>query len=196
MRISSPNRTHAERGTGRHAAGPFSAPWRAASLGRMDLIDDPATAGNAPEFTVSELSGAVKRLIEGEFSHVRIRAEVGRVSRPRSGHVYLDLKDEFWEGYLAGRKEIGRDIYKIASELVKSPRLEFLPQTKQRRGRGGLRPKVGEKYIFQPVLMDITDPIVIKGKAIKPGSTVRVTKAEIDPRRLFVYVEDDQGNEM
>mgnify|MGYP005637044779 FL=1 len=60
----------------------------------MDLIDDPAAAGNAPEFTVSELSGAVKRMIEGEFAHVRVRAEVGRVSRPRSGHVYLDLKDD------------------------------------------------------------------------------------------------------
>lgn len=60
----------------------------------MDLIDDPTAAGNAPEFTVSELSGAVKRMIEGEFSHVRVRAEVGRVSRPRSGHVYLDLKDD------------------------------------------------------------------------------------------------------
>ncbi len=74
----------------------------------MDLIDDPAQSGNAPEFTVSEISGAVKRLIEGEFAHVRVRAEVGRVSRPRSGHVYLDLKDEravlsgvIWKGVAA-----------------------------------------------------------------------------------------------
>jgi hypothetical protein len=34
----------------------------------MDLIDDsPAPQGNQPEYTVSELSGAVKRVIEGEF---------------------------------------------------------------------------------------------------------------------------------
>ncbi|MSU90125.1 exodeoxyribonuclease VII large subunit [Rhodobacteraceae bacterium 2CG4] len=63
-----------------------------------DLFDDPDDAqpagGNAPEFTVSELSGAVKRTIEGAFTHVRVRGEVGRVSRPRSGHVYLDLKDD------------------------------------------------------------------------------------------------------
>ncbi|KMK67976.1 exodeoxyribonuclease VII large subunit [Puniceibacterium sp. IMCC21224] len=60
-----------------------------------DLIDDaPSDGGNAPEFTVSELSGAVKRTIEGEFAFVRVRGEVGRVSRPRSGHVYLDLKDD------------------------------------------------------------------------------------------------------
>ena len=59
-----------------------------------DLIDDPEPGQNAPEFSVSEISGAVKRMIEGEFSHVRIRGEVGRVSRPASGHMYLDLKDD------------------------------------------------------------------------------------------------------
>lgn len=60
----------------------------------MDLIDDPAEGVNSPEFSVTELSGAIKRVIEGEFSHVRIKGEVGRVSRPRSGHIYLDLKDD------------------------------------------------------------------------------------------------------
>ncbi|WP_299624007.1 exodeoxyribonuclease VII large subunit [uncultured Tateyamaria sp.] len=74
----------------------------------MDLIDDPGDGLNAPEFSVSDLSGAIKRLIEGEFSHVRIKGEVGRVSRPRSGHVYLDLKDDraviagvMWKGVAA-----------------------------------------------------------------------------------------------
>ncbi|MBS0123244.1 exodeoxyribonuclease VII large subunit [Thetidibacter halocola] len=60
----------------------------------MDLLDDDAAPGNTPEYTVSELSGAVKRTIEGEFGFVRVRGEVGRVSRPRSGHIYLDLKDD------------------------------------------------------------------------------------------------------
>lgn len=62
----------------------------------MDLFEDPAPApqGNQPEFTVSELSGAVKRVIEGEFGLVRVRGEVGRVSRPASGHLYYDLKDD------------------------------------------------------------------------------------------------------
>jgi exodeoxyribonuclease VII large subunit len=50
--------------------------------------------GNAPEFTVSELSGAIKRTLESGFEHVRVRGELGRISRPASGHVYLDLKDE------------------------------------------------------------------------------------------------------
>ena len=50
--------------------------------------------GNAPEYTVSELSGAVKRIIEGEFGLIRVRGEVGRVSRPASGHLYFALKDD------------------------------------------------------------------------------------------------------
>jgi len=59
-----------------------------------DLIDDPRMGANDPEFSVTEISGAIKRVVEGEFSNVRIRGEVGRVSFPRSGHVYLDLKDD------------------------------------------------------------------------------------------------------
>ncbi|MEM8775818.1 MAG: exodeoxyribonuclease VII large subunit [Pseudomonadota bacterium] len=73
-----------------------------------DLIDDPSPGENAPEFSVSELSGAIKRVIEGEFAFVRVKGEVGRISRPRSGHVYLDLKDDravlagvIWKGVAA-----------------------------------------------------------------------------------------------
>lgn len=61
----------------------------------MELIDDTGPdGGNVHEFTVSEISGAVKRVIEGEFGHVRVRGEVSRVSRPASGHLYFDLKDD------------------------------------------------------------------------------------------------------
>ncbi|MCQ0970775.1 exodeoxyribonuclease VII large subunit [Paracoccus sp. TK19116] len=77
----------------------------------MDLIDDEGSAGpgsNAPEFTVSEISGAVKRVIEERFGRVRIRGEIGRVSRPSSGHAYFDLKDDravmaavVWKGQVA-----------------------------------------------------------------------------------------------
>jgi exodeoxyribonuclease VII large subunit len=87
----------------------------------MDLMDDsPAPLGNQPEYTVSELSGAVKRVIEGEFGLVRVRGEVGRVSRPASGHLYFDLKDDrsviaaiSWKGQAARmqvRPEEGMEI--------------------------------------------------------------------------------------
>ena len=55
---------------------------------------DPAPrAGNAPEFSVSELSGAIRRALEDGFARVRVRGELGRVTIARSGHVYVDLKD-------------------------------------------------------------------------------------------------------
>ena len=74
-----------------------------------DMFEDtPAPPGNQPEYTVSELSGAVKRVIEGEFGLVRVRGEVGRVSKPASGHLYFDLKDDrsviaaiSWKGQVA-----------------------------------------------------------------------------------------------
>lgn len=78
----------------------------------FDEPDAPKTTGNAPEFSVTELSGAIKRTIEQGFSHVRVRAEVGRVMRARSGHVYFDLKDDrsvigsvAWKG-VAARLEV------------------------------------------------------------------------------------------
>ncbi len=71
--------------------------------------DDPVPGpGNSPEYTVSELSNAVKRVVEGEFGLIRLRGEVGRVSRPASGHLYFDLKDDrnviaaiSWRGQVA-----------------------------------------------------------------------------------------------
>src|SRR5216683_5692307 len=48
---------------------------------------------NLPEFTVSELSVAVKRNLEQGFSYVRVRGEVSGFKRHSSGHCYLSLKD-------------------------------------------------------------------------------------------------------
>jgi exodeoxyribonuclease VII large subunit len=49
---------------------------------------------NLLEFTVSELSVAVKRLVEGNFEHVRVRGEIsGFKGRVGSGHCYFTLKD-------------------------------------------------------------------------------------------------------
>ncbi len=74
-----------------------------------DLFDDPQPGQNAPEFTVSELSGEVKRTLEGSFGRIRVRGEVGRVFKARSGHLYYDIKDDksvlactTWKGQVAG----------------------------------------------------------------------------------------------
>lgn len=74
----------------------------------MDLLEDEQPGRNEPEYTVSEISGAVKRTIEAQFGRVRIKGECGRVMVARSGHVYLDLKDDravlssvIWKGQAA-----------------------------------------------------------------------------------------------
>ena len=51
-------------------------------------------AGNAPEYTVSELSSALKRTLEDAFGRVRVRGEITRMYRASSGHAYITLKDE------------------------------------------------------------------------------------------------------
>ncbi|MGE5203416.1 MAG: exodeoxyribonuclease VII large subunit [Acidobacteriota bacterium] len=48
---------------------------------------------NLPEYTVSELSAAVKRNLEQGFSYVRVRGEISGFKRVASGHCYLSLKD-------------------------------------------------------------------------------------------------------
>ncbi len=48
---------------------------------------------NIPEFTVSEISTALKRTVETEFEHVRVRGEISGLKRHSSGHLYYALKD-------------------------------------------------------------------------------------------------------
>lgn len=70
----------------------------------------PAAANtNLPELTVSELANAVKRTVERDFDRVRVRGELGRVLIAKSGHLYVDLKDEgatiatvMWKANVAG----------------------------------------------------------------------------------------------
>ena len=50
--------------------------------------------GNLTEMTVSQLAGSIRTTLERSFDRVRVRGELGRVTRHSNGHVYLDLKDE------------------------------------------------------------------------------------------------------
>lgn len=66
-------------------------------------------APNVAEYSVSELSGALKRSVEDQFGHVRVRGEISQFKRAASGHCYFRLKDEnanldaiIWKG-VAGR---------------------------------------------------------------------------------------------
>lgn len=59
--------------------------------GRL-LADTPA-GDNAAPLGVGELSSALKRMVEREFGHVRVRGEISGFKRAASGHLYLCLKD-------------------------------------------------------------------------------------------------------
>jgi len=57
---------------------------------------------------VGELALKLKRLVEGEFGHVRLRGEISGYKRVASGHAYLSLKDDsavidgvIWKGQVA-----------------------------------------------------------------------------------------------
>ena len=50
---------------------------------------------NIPEWTVSELSAALKKTVEDAYGHVRVRGEISGYRGPHSsGHCYFSLKDE------------------------------------------------------------------------------------------------------
>ena len=55
---------------------------------------DTQAPSNVPEYSVSEIAGAVKRTLEDAFGRVRVRGELSEVKKYSSGHTYLCLKDE------------------------------------------------------------------------------------------------------
>ena len=66
------------------------------------------TLSNTPEYSVSELAFSLKRTVEETFGHVRVRGELGRVTIAKSGHCYLDIKDDkavinsiVWKGVMS-----------------------------------------------------------------------------------------------
>ena len=84
------------------------------------LLAEATSGDNAPELSVSELSGALKRTIESAFGMVRVRGEISGWKRHASGHCYFTLKDDaacidsvIWKGQAAGlafRPEDGAEV--------------------------------------------------------------------------------------
>ncbi len=100
----------------------------------MDLFEEDSPSGNAPEFTVSELTGSVKKTLEGAFGRVRVRGEVGRVVLARSGHLYYDIKDDknviacnSWKGQVAGLSVMPEEGLEV---IVTGKLSTFGPQSK------------------------------------------------------------------
>ena len=57
-------------------------------------MSEAAQIPNLPEFSVSELSAALKRTVEDNFPFVRVRGEISGLKFATSGHTYFDLKDD------------------------------------------------------------------------------------------------------
>ncbi|MDG1728050.1 MAG: exodeoxyribonuclease VII large subunit [Emcibacteraceae bacterium] len=98
------------------------------------MTDYPYTSNNSPtnahEYSVTEVSLALKRTVEDQFGYVRIRGEISGCKRAASGHVYLALKDDksvldgvMWKG-VAGklnfRPEDGLEVL-VAGKLTTYP---------------------------------------------------------------------------
>ena len=94
---------------------------------------------NVPEYTVSEISGAVKRTLEGNFGRVRVRGEVTELKRYPSGHIYFSLKDE-------GAKLAGV-VWKSAV-----PRLGMLPENGVEVIATGRISAYGERSSYQLIV--------------------------------------------
>lgn len=82
--------------------------------------EKPRPGSNVPEWSVTDLSRALKRTVEDAYGHVRVRGEIGACKLHSSGHMYLSLKDEnavldavCWRGQvgkLGLRPETGMDV--------------------------------------------------------------------------------------
>src|SRR5690349_15195796 len=113
---------------------------------------------NAPEWSVSDLAGALKRTLEDAFGHVRLRGEVSGYRGPHSsGHVYFCLKDQnaridavIWKGSFAKlkiRPEEGMEV--IATGRITtfpgSSKYQIVVETLEPAGIGALMAVLEER---------------------------------------------------
>ena len=78
----------------------------------MRSFFDDDSPSNLTEYSVSELSGSIKRTVETTFDHVRVRGEISGYRGPHSsGHAYFSLKDDkaridavIWKGTMSRLK--------------------------------------------------------------------------------------------
>src|SRR5476651_1838685 len=113
---------------------------------------------NVVEFTVTELSAALKRTVEDAYGYVRVRGEISGYKGPHtSGHVYFAIKDEgakieavIWKGVF-GRMRIkpteGLEIV-ITGKLTTYPNrssYQIIVETLEPAGLGALMALLEER---------------------------------------------------
>ena len=120
------------------------------------LSDDSPT--NLTEFSVSELSGSIKRTVETAFDHVRVRGEISGYRGPHSsGHAYFALKDDrsridavIWKGNfskLKHRPEEGMEVIATGrvSTFPGSSKYQIIIETIEPAGAGALMALIEER---------------------------------------------------
>ncbi|WP_454853436.1 exodeoxyribonuclease VII large subunit [Rhizobium binxianense] len=136
----------------------------------MSNFFDSDSPTNLAEYTVSELSGSIKRTVESAFDQVRVRGEISGYRGPHSsGHAYFSLKDDraridavIWKGTfsrLKFRPEEGMEV--IATGKVTtfpgSSKYQIVIETLEPAGAGALmalieerKRKLGAEGLFDP----------------------------------------------
>ncbi|MGV6874482.1 exodeoxyribonuclease VII large subunit [Pseudochelatococcus sp. B33] len=117
----------------------------------LETIEAETPASNAQEWTVSALSGALKRTLEDAFGHVRLRGEITGYRGPHSsGHAYFGLKDEsaridavIWRGVfqrLRIRPEEGMEVIAVGriTTFPASSRYQIVIESLEPAGVGAL----------------------------------------------------------
>lgn len=179
---------------------------------------DESPASNAPpEFTVSELSQKLKRVVEGEFSFVRVRGEISRVTVAKSGHMYTALKDAdavldavCWKGTVARlglKPEEGMEVV-CTGRLTTYPgrsNYQIIIETMELAGQGALlkmleerRKKLAAEGLFDaekkkkiPFLPDVIGVITSPTGAVIRDIMHRLE--ERFPRRVLLWPVMVQG---
>jgi exodeoxyribonuclease VII large subunit len=176
-----------------------------------------APQGNVPEFSVSEISMAVKRTLEGTFERVRVRGEISGFKRAASGHLYMALKDEnavldavCWRGN-AGRLSIAPEdgMEVIATGRVTSypgrSKYQIVVESLELAGEGALlklledrRRKLAEEGLFDearkralPFLPEVIGVVTSPTGAVIRDILHRL--ADRFPRRVLVWPVLVQG---
>ena len=187
----------------------------------MENFDDPRDAGvttsNVPEFTVSELSFALKREIETAFPRVRVRGEISQPSFPRSGHCYFRLKDEnavidgvCWKGTiprLGIRIEEGLEVIATGrlTTYAGSSRYQIIVDRLELAGEGALlklledrRKKLAAEGLFDaerkralPFLPEVVGVVTSPSGAVIRDILHRIS--DRFPRRVLIWPVAVQG---
>ena len=172
---------------------------------------------NVVEYSVSEISQAVKRTLEGNFEHVRVRGEVGRPNYHGSGHLYFTLKDDSaaldgvcWRGTvgrLGLQLEEGMEVVCTGriSSYPRSSRYQIVVESVELAGEGALlklledrRKRLAAEGLFEearkkdiPFLPDTIGVVTSPTGAVIRDILHRL--ADRFPRRVILWPVPVQG---